>query len=74
MYFRLSVSKIWDWGDSMSQLSINRGERHIKDYLTKKKKIVNAVLKTDPFADATMPANQNNETEIKPQTERAHRY
>lgn len=37
-------------------------------------KKVNAVLKTDPFADATMPANQNNETEIKTQTERAHRY
>lgn len=55
----------------MSQLSINGVERHIKDYLTKKKE-VNTVLKTDPFADATMPANQNNETEIKPQTERAH--
>lgn len=56
----------------MSQPSINRVERHIKDYLTKR--IVNTVLKTDPFADAAMPANQNKETEIKPQTERPHKY
>lgn len=42
--------------------ALNEGETTLKIIWQKKSKMVKAFLKRDPFADATMPAKQNNKT------------